>query len=556
MAITKFPALNRVKALTIMLLVLFQVLTVLTILGLSHYGTEEVLLQQAHRTLATATKESAAHTRSFLHSANETVETTALMFSSGVIEVDDQIRLENYFVNVLDQHTAISGIYIGTLSGEFLYVTRSTEKDKTFRVKSKSASEPGARLWWHSAGEAPAEPSYDPADSYDPRTRPWFENAVSSNGFVWTDPYIFFTAQRLGITAAKPAFDTEGELIGVVGVDLELDALAGFLSTLEIGESGSAFISNSDGILIAAPFVDEPTQIGSNGPVQRELLTVDTVSDIAGRQALRIIQAAVTDGTTDRRIRFAVSGEDYLSAHRPLKLSDGSTWLIGAFAAENDFVRDIRAKERNNLVLGCLVLAISMCAGWFLAVRAWTPVQAWHSQAHRDQLTQLFNRHYLNNNAERIFSEANENGTPISAVIIDIDHFKRINDTFGHGVGDEVIKEFAQRLRSAARIGDVVARLGGEEFLMLLPTATPDIAESITTKIACWFKDEPIETDAGPLDVRFSAGIATLDEHNVTYASVICRADKALYAAKNAGRDRIQISQPESAKTPTSHRAA
>ena len=94
---------------------------------------------------------------------------------------------------------------------------------------------------------------FDSTDVYDPRIRPWYTKAVAEGGLIWTSPYVFFTSRNPGITTASPVYDSEGELLGVVGVDIEISDLSDFIATLQIGKNGKAFILDEKGQVIAFP---------------------------------------------------------------------------------------------------------------------------------------------------------------------------------------------------------------------------------------------------------------------------------------------------------------
>jgi diguanylate cyclase (GGDEF)-like protein len=125
--------------------------------------------------------------------------------------------------------------------------------------------------------------------------------------------------------------------------------------------------------------------------------------------------------------------------------------------------------------------------------------------------------------------------------MLDIDKFKNINDTYGHGVGDEVIRAVATRVRASIRHSDVLGRYGGEEFAVVLPDhegQAADLAERMRRAVA----DEPIPTQAGPIGVTISVGLAHLDPADAALDQLLARADHALYGAKEGGRNRVVVS--------------
>lgn len=160
-------------------------------------------------------------------------------------------------------------------------------------------------------------------------------------------------------------------------------------------------------------------------------------------------------------------------------------------------------------------------------------------EAIRDSLTGLYNRRHLMRALDGAVDVARESGTPVSLLMIDIDHFKRVNDGFGHLVGDDVLKAVARCLLSVARVGDTVARLGGEEFVFVLPGAgvveASCQAESVRESCA-ELSLRPVGAD---LSITVSVGVATLPTNASSGDELIGQADLAMYAAKLAGRNQV-----------------
>jgi len=160
-----------------------------------------------------------------------------------------------------------------------------------------------------------------------------------------------------------------------------------------------------------------------------------------------------------------------------------------------------------------------------------------------DGLTGLYNRRHFFELAARTFAAARPRERPVAAIMVDIDHFKQINDNHGHLVGDQVIREIARRLRSTVRDDDLLGRYGGEEFT-LIPRPGTDVAQ-LAERLRTAIVDEPITTGSGPLHATISIGIAHLlpDDHDLD--SWLARADAALYQAKQQGRDRVISLTPQ-----------
>ncbi|MBG0829471.1 diguanylate cyclase [Planomonospora sp. ID67723] len=169
--------------------------------------------------------------------------------------------------------------------------------------------------------------------------------------------------------------------------------------------------------------------------------------------------------------------------------------------------------------------------------RLFTQVQ---ELATTDGLTGVANRRHFHGLAETLVNVARRNRRELTAIMLDIDHFKQVNDTYGHGAGDDVIREVARRLGASVRDSDVLGRYGGEEFAAILPEhqgEEPLVAERMRAAIA----SKPIPTRAGPVKVTISVGVAELGPADDRLDTLLARADHALYRAKESGRNRVVL---------------
>lgn len=160
----------------------------------------------------------------------------------------------------------------------------------------------------------------------------------------------------------------------------------------------------------------------------------------------------------------------------------------------------------------------------------------------RDHLTGLYNRRYLAATIDREFARCARDGMPLSLIMLDIDHFKQINDMHGHPFGDTVLAAVAKVLAGSLRAGDIACRYGGEEFMLVLPNmplaAAKERAEAIRRRVAALV----LSSGALPVPVRLSAGVAEAPQDATDAESLIRQADAALYRAKAQGRDRVEAS--------------
>jgi diguanylate cyclase (GGDEF)-like protein len=164
-----------------------------------------------------------------------------------------------------------------------------------------------------------------------------------------------------------------------------------------------------------------------------------------------------------------------------------------------------------------------------------------------DSLTGLFNRRYMEESVEREFSRASRNKTSVAFVMMDLDHFKRFNDRFGHQAGDALLRAFGDMLKKSTRGQDIACRYGGEEFALVLTDSNLEGALKRAEMLRQQVKQMSVEY-AGQLlgTVSISMGVALFPDHGSTMAEVLRASDQALYSAKREGRDRVSTWTAES----------
>jgi len=157
-----------------------------------------------------------------------------------------------------------------------------------------------------------------------------------------------------------------------------------------------------------------------------------------------------------------------------------------------------------------------------------------------DSLTGLHNRRYMEGHLKTLVAESLQNGRALSVLIADIDHFKKVNDTYGHDGGDAVLREFSARFRRNTRGIDLACRLGGEEFVIIMPDTDLARAYQVAERMRACIEAEPFQVNPQTaIRVTASVGLATLERVDDTPETLYKRADNALYAAKRAGRNRV-----------------
>ncbi len=171
--------------------------------------------------------------------------------------------------------------------------------------------------------------------------------------------------------------------------------------------------------------------------------------------------------------------------------------------------------------------------------------EALRNQSIRDPLTGLYNRRYLEEMLERETRRAIRSEQGLGVLMLDLDHFKKFNDTYGHEAGDTVLRETAAFLLKSVRAEDIVCRFGGEEFLVILPQANLKVSQARAERIRSKLRELTVLHQGQPVGrITVSVGVSELPAHGTTPQELIEGADAALYRAKKEGRDRVVVADP------------
>ena len=275
--------------------------------------------------------------------------------------------------------------------------------------------------------------------------------------------------------------------------------------------AGYAVISASDG--------EQALQLARDQ--HPDLLLVDVT--MPGRDGYEVCRAIQAESATPPPVIF-------LTAHtqtnaRVAGLDAGAVdYIVKPFANE-ELVARVRAALRTKAVHDGLA-----------------------DRAARDGLTGLFNRRELDARAGQGVALADRHHRSFSCLLLDIDHFKQVNDTHGHAAGDAVLREAAQRIGDASRISDIVGRYGGEEFVVLLPETDGHEAVAAADKLRALLAGTPVMAGTISISIRASIGVAAWGAGMRTPSDLYAAADEALYRAKDLGRDRTELYVARSAR--------
>ncbi|MCG8567266.1 MAG: hypothetical protein MI747_19510 [Desulfobacterales bacterium] len=232
--------------------------THLVITPYSLFSTQKVMEDHSRDIMENILDLSLEQTQNYLAVANGAAHLTKRLIASNVVQMDEGNlgELEHYFHEEMQIYPQFAGIYFADPRGCFYFVNREQEGTKeTLRTKIilQQNGHRTVHLTWRDKDFNILRRMYTPGDNFDPRQRPWYTKAAQSRDIIWTDPYIFFSSRKPGITTAGPLYDDTGQLMGVVGVDIELESLSNFIGNLRVGKTGAAFMFNDQQDLIALP---------------------------------------------------------------------------------------------------------------------------------------------------------------------------------------------------------------------------------------------------------------------------------------------------------------
>ena len=352
-----------------------QFLAILIVVMSSYFTSERAMLEHARGLLSDVATNTIAHSKGFLTPARGAAELTTRLAEIQIIASDDAKVLEVLLFEQLKMAPQFAGVFYGDAMGNFVYVMKS-EGPGPFRTKviTRDGEDRKTDLIWRDTNFDIVEVRDDPEDSYDPRLRPWYENAKVTEGVIWTDPYIFFTAKTPGITVASPVLDDAGNVTGVIGVDIEIAAISDFLAGLKVGEAGRALILNRNGDVIAHP--DPSLIMAEDSDGLLKFLSIDEIKDPIAQTAFgTLIESGTINVDTEISASFTHAGRDYVSTLMPIG-SDTLPWTVAVYAPKDDFIGGIKSNRATNIAIAVAVAALTALIGLMIAQRIHSPVRA------------------------------------------------------------------------------------------------------------------------------------------------------------------------------------
>jgi diguanylate cyclase (GGDEF)-like protein/putative nucleotidyltransferase with HDIG domain len=390
-------------------------------------------------------------------------------------------------------------------------------------------------------GDGTVVASSDPAlaGSKDFAGTQMFLQPKSGNAYI-SDLSIGKLAPVPAIYFASPVRDAVGAVVGVAGLRTAPDKLFSFFRSDLLGQERYAMLMDQYGIIIGTS--------GTSQALYHSLAPLNETQQQMLRQNQNFGSSPVSDlGMTDLSDRlqgnrgagsttgfFKPTNQQTVFGFAPLGTEP---WQIVVAQPESAFLAPID-QSRNNTIGFTTVAAVIIIAVIFLVSRAFERTER---QSLHDSLTGLPNRRYFHDILDRELIRSQRNSRPLSLINVDLDHFKAVNDEYGHSKGDEILKAFARVLKDQVRSIDLPVRYGGEEFLVLLPDTDKEGAVMVAEKIrrAADRLSIPRLGSMPGRKVTVSAGIATHPTDSQAGEELVRCSDQAMYLAKNLGRNQV-----------------
>jgi adenylate cyclase len=323
----------------------------LSITAYSYYSNRRDALTLSDDLLRAIERRIARELETFLNPIEDTVQLTAVFLENIAFDVSDRTLLEPLAFEVLASLSQISMFNVADTRGNFLMVKKMP--DGSNHTKIIDRTQKATQVTWirrdPSGYEIAVETSID--DSYDPRNRPWYKGALERRQVYWTDFYIFFTDQKLGITVSMPIIGPDDQIIGVFGLDVELQKISEFLETLKIGESGRAIIVNQEGEIVAHPQIEK--MFKREGEAYKQV-RVDELKDAVLQRAYNRFEV---EGHGYRNL--IIDDRHYLTSAFSFPTKIGHQLTVFIIVPEEDFVGFVNRNNRTVLVMSISILVLT-----------------------------------------------------------------------------------------------------------------------------------------------------------------------------------------------------
>ncbi|MDF2546193.1 MAG: signal transduction protein [Anaerosolibacter sp.] len=494
------------------------------VLGASSYGkAKEILIQELNE----VNLRTIEHMNDFfIHHYMEEIESTVDIFSSDPALVES-LTAESNSLNVTADWEIIR-----KLNSDLWHVVVGTSKGEIYVV-----------------------PDWLPPNGYNPIIRPWYAAAMKEKGKIaWSEPYEELVTHETVISASKTIENQQGEVVGVFAINTSLQKLSMAVEGTNLGDGGYMMILDQNGQIIAHP---DENALG-NTVIQQgwySSLTKGKDAFYATVGGKGVFISYMTIPKTGWKIVALMPKETLEREVEPIRqrtisialISGLSAVLVGIFFSHTLVGRIKKIMEYMGQVESGNMKDHYHCRGndeiselnrkfnQMVDTLNHTMTEM-EKMVMLDGLTKIYNHKYMYERLDQEIQEAKRYGKHLTVIMVDIDHFKKVNDVYGHQVGDHVLSKLAMFIKDNLRSMDIVGRYGGEEFMIILPETALAQGYMVADKIRQLV--ESMEWEEKNLKITISGGVtAWMDEGAL---KMVKKADDLLYQAKKNGRNRIE----------------
>ncbi len=363
--------------------VLVQLASAVLILGWYFYSLQAELGALTRSNAQEAVLRSIKATEDYFLPAETVSEAGRYLFGADLLGRDRPEQLERYFFEQLQRWPQIAGLYVGYPDGGFFYVMRSDKevsggsRTKIIRPGGESRE---VELVWRDQDFTLLKTEQDPEDLYDPRARTWYQGAVEKGAEVWTEPYVFFTSRKPGITLASPVAGTDGQPVAVFGVDIEMGEISGFLTRNSLGLRGTAFITTADGAVIAHSSADVVVPVAGDDKLRfRSISELGGVESAVATRILSTFSQSAGAGPAAVWEEELEDGDLFVAAGRMLEVS--WPWMLVVTAPKTDQLEVGRGSSLMLIAVLLLAVALAGLIGFGLSRSAGSLLARLHRNA-------------------------------------------------------------------------------------------------------------------------------------------------------------------------------
>lgn len=536
---------QRLRYIIVIALVVAQAITIFVILAVRGREDERLVQQRAFVALAASGDRSSDDIAADMRHVGRLVTLLRAQFVHNP-RLRSMSAAGSETAQVVARNPTFRSVAVAWRDGRFVLAQRLTP-GYLFTMTRERPGSPVSRDQVYRANGIALSRSGGGPNEYDPRTRPWYRAGIDADGLRWTEPFVAHYFSAPALSAVLP-LRMGGRTVGVVEGTLMTDAVSRRLVESVASPGTRSFVVDDDDHVIAVQGLPLSSLIVRDGGTARVAEVRD--ASTLRRATLRSVRYLTRTNPTGQA-RTDVDGvPHFVVAHR-FPAGPGLSWTIVTYAPVSDFTGALDARRGDAMVV-VGVSSVATLLALLTLLGATRSLSVLQRRAVTDVLTGLPNRADLLSRGERIVARANGRGTPVGVVALDLDGFKAINDTYGHGEGDDVLGIFARRLSGSLRPEDYLCRMGGDEFMILMPGLGRDEAVAAVTRLIDASARTPILTSAGAHRMRSTAGVAISDGVR-PLGDLVEDADHALIVGKSRGKGRVYVHRPRDAGAEPRH---